>query len=310
MEKEKNTENTGEAGTGQDIQWHPAFVSAMNLEFAENRKDLVFEREHNLNTKPLEIDLLIKKEADACIRNEIGHFFRKYNILEYKAPGDRLDVDSYYKATAYGCLYKTHGETVDGRKAGEITVSLLRYARPEGLLRYFAQEGTTVEETGNGIYRLSGKRILFPTQVVVIRELPEETHASLRVLARKPRREDVGRFLGIMRKLTGKAEREYAQSVLEVVLSADRKWAEKQRGGEDMGPVLAEIMEPELREAEKKGMAKGIEEGMAKGIEEGMAQGIRGTVNILRGFGLGHAEIREAVMRQYGLSGEETEKFL
>ena len=49
---------------------------------------------------------------------------------------------------------------------------------------------------------------------------------------------------------------------------------------------------------------------MAKGIEEGMAQGIRGTVNILRGFGLGHAEIREAVMRQYGLSGEETEKFL
>lgn len=100
MEKEKNTENTGEAGTGQDIQWHPAFVSAMNLEFAENREDLVFEREHNLNTKPLEIDLLIKKEADACIRNEIGHFFRKYNILEYKAPGDRLDVDSYYKATA------------------------------------------------------------------------------------------------------------------------------------------------------------------------------------------------------------------
>lgn len=67
----------------KDIQWHPVFVSAMNLEFLENREDLVFEREYNLNTKPLEIDLLIiKKEKEVSIRNEIGHFFRKYNILE------------------------------------------------------------------------------------------------------------------------------------------------------------------------------------------------------------------------------------
>lgn len=95
----------------KDIQWHPAFVSAMNLEFTENRADLVFEREYNLNTKPLEIDLLIiKKEKDVRIHNEIGYFFRKYNILEYKAPGDQLDVDSYYKAVAYGCLYKAYGK--------------------------------------------------------------------------------------------------------------------------------------------------------------------------------------------------------
>ena len=43
----------------KDIQWHPAFVAAMNLELLENRKDLVFEKEYNRNTKPLEIDLLI-----------------------------------------------------------------------------------------------------------------------------------------------------------------------------------------------------------------------------------------------------------
>ena len=33
------------------IQWHPAFISAMNLELMENQKDLVFEREYNMNTK-------------------------------------------------------------------------------------------------------------------------------------------------------------------------------------------------------------------------------------------------------------------
>ena len=44
------------------IQWHPGFVVAMNLEFAENREQLIFEKEYNLNTKPLEIDLLVVKK--------------------------------------------------------------------------------------------------------------------------------------------------------------------------------------------------------------------------------------------------------
>lgn len=67
----------------KDIQWHPAFISAMNLELANDRENLIFEREYNLNTRPLEIDLLIiKKKKGVRISNEIGHFFREYNVLE------------------------------------------------------------------------------------------------------------------------------------------------------------------------------------------------------------------------------------
>jgi len=48
-----------------NIQWHPAFIAAMNLEMAENRNILQFHREYNLNVKPLLIDLLItKKHSD------------------------------------------------------------------------------------------------------------------------------------------------------------------------------------------------------------------------------------------------------
>lgn len=57
------------------IQWHPGFVAAMNLELKENKNDMVFEKEHNLNTKPLAVGLLvIKKEASVHISNEIGAF--------------------------------------------------------------------------------------------------------------------------------------------------------------------------------------------------------------------------------------------
>ena len=64
------------------IQWHPGFVAAMNLEFAKDREGLVFEKEYNLNTKPLEIDLLvIRKDSSLRISNEIGILFKGHNIM-------------------------------------------------------------------------------------------------------------------------------------------------------------------------------------------------------------------------------------
>ena len=49
-------------------QWHPAFVSAMKLELLEDAEYLDYTSEYNLNTKPLEMDLLIvKKDKDVEI---------------------------------------------------------------------------------------------------------------------------------------------------------------------------------------------------------------------------------------------------
>ena len=57
------------------VQWHPGFVAAITLELKQNRENLLIQREHNLNTKPLEVDvLIIRKEKTEEIRNEIGKF--------------------------------------------------------------------------------------------------------------------------------------------------------------------------------------------------------------------------------------------
>ena len=283
----------------KDIQWHPAFVSAMSLELWDHRNDLVFERERNLNTKPLEIDLLIiKKEKDSPIRDDIWRFFRKHNILEYKAPGDRLNVDSYYKALAYACLYKSYGETVDSRKADDITVSLIRDSKPEGLLRLLEGSGSIVTNVQPGVYHLSGANTLFPTQVVVTGELTGEGHAFLKVLTRAPQKSDLSRFLDLYKGFRIQAEREYAESILEVFTKANRKWMELWKGEDSMGTALMEIMAPELQEAKN------------KGIEEGIEKGILGAVDILRGLGLTREEIKNAVMARYSLTDKETDKFL
>ncbi|MBP3195755.1 MAG: hypothetical protein J6N21_01960, partial [Butyrivibrio sp.] len=108
------------------------FCAAMKLELKANKKDLSFETERTLNTKPIQIDLLvIKKQKHAKIINEVGRFFRQHNIFEYKSPDDELGIDEYFKTIAYACLYKANGEKEDGIKSSDVTISLVH----EGMTR-------------------------------------------------------------------------------------------------------------------------------------------------------------------------------
>ena len=84
------------------LQWHPAFYADIQIELEEEAGLLVFENEHQLGTKPKEIDVLIvKKEAEVPIRKNIGRIFRKHNIVEYKSPTDYLSIDDFYKVYGY-----------------------------------------------------------------------------------------------------------------------------------------------------------------------------------------------------------------
>ncbi|MCI8764699.1 MAG: hypothetical protein HFG58_09035 [Lachnospiraceae bacterium] len=228
------------------IQWHPGFVAAINLELAENRDDLIYEKEYNLNTEPLEIDLLvIKKDKDVQIANEIGRMFKGNNILEYRSPEDRMDIDSFYKAGAYASLYKAYGETVDERKADDITVSLVREAKPDGLFRYFREHKVEVSNPYPGIYYvLDG--VLFFTQVIVTRELNGKNHGWLKSLSDKLKKQEMEALLNRARSLSGKLERELADAVLEVSVKANREIVEELKGDEAMCQALLEIMEPEI----------------------------------------------------------------
>lgn len=288
------------------IQWHPGFVAAMNLEFAKDREGLIFEKEYNLNTKPLEIDLLvIKKEASVQIANEIGNLFKGHNIMEYKSPEDSLDIDAFYKAGAYASLYKSYGETTDAIKAEEVTVSLVRESRPESLFQYFREHDHTVSNPYQGIYYIEGA-VLFPTQIVVTRELDEESHIWLRALSERMEKQNMVRLLESVERLSGKADKEYADSVLEVSIGANKHVIEELIGDENMCQALMEIMEPQLLLREKEGRREGRREGR----KEGRKEGIRGTVDTLRDFGHEDAEIKRAIMQRYSLSEEEAKEYL
>ena len=281
-----------------DIQWHPGFVAAMNLELAGERENLVYEKEYNLNVKPLEIDLLvIKKDRNIQIANETGRLFRGHNIMEYKSPDDHLDIDTFYKSEAYACLYKAYGERVDERAADDITVSIVRDGKPEGLFEYFREHKIRMENPYCGIYYVMDG-VLFPTQIIVTKELDKGSHIWLKALSNKMEKQDMRELLGRIDSLTERFDRELADAVLEISVRANQGIVDELKGESSMCQALLEIMEPEIN--------KIVEEA----VQETTRKSVLGIVESLRGFGIGDNQIKETIMKNYNLSSKEAEGYL
>lgn len=231
------------------IQWHPGFYGAAELELISNKGDLEFQREFNLGKEPLRMDLLIiKKLADEEIKNEIGHIFKKYNVIEYKSPDDSLSIDDYYKTVGYACLYKGLGEVVNLIPAEELTVSIFREGYPRELFEALKMSGLKVEERYSGIYYISG-HILFDTQIVVTGRLDKETHRSLRVLSGKAHVDDVRAFIEVASRMTDPGDRNNIDAVLQVSVSANQELYEEIRRNSVMCEALRELMKDEIKGA-------------------------------------------------------------
>ena len=308
------------------VQWHPGFVAAMNLELAKNRDDLIFVKEYNLNTKPLEVDLLvIKKDKCVATDNEIGAIFRGHNIVEYKSPQDHLDIDTFYKVGAYAGLYKSYGETVDSIKADDITVSLVRDAKPVEIFRYFEKHEYTITTPYRGVYYIEGM-VLFPTQIIVTKELERDAHIWLKVLSDRIEKQDMEELLKRISRLTEQGDRELADSVLEVSAQVNREVLEELKGDDNMSEALLEIfmpiVEPLIEADIKTRVEAGIatqmllaketvaKEALKEGILEGKKEGIQGTVDVLRDLGHEDIEIRQIIQKKYGLTDEELAEYI
>ena len=236
-----------------NIQWHPGFYGAAELEFLSNKGDLEFQREYNLSKEPIRMDLLIiKKLADVRIKNELGHIFKKYNVVEYKSPDDALSIDDYYKTVGYACLYKRLGETVDQIPADELTISIFRESYPREMFEAMKNLGMEIKEYYPGIYYISGKQTLFDTQIVVTKQLDKETHRTLRVLSKHVREEDVRAFVKRAAKISEPGDRNNVDAVLQVSVSANKELYEAiRRCDKVMCEALRELMKEDFEKQER-----------------------------------------------------------
>lgn len=263
MSKRESATKTDE----NDILWHSGHYAAIKLEFLENDADLTYETEHQLNHEPIRIDLLvIKKNKDIQIANELGAAFRGYNIMEYKSEEDSLSIDTVFKANAYAMLYKAYADEVDGIKIDDITVTLTRLGYPRNAMKALAKQGYAIEEKNQGIYMVTGRAIL-PTQIIVISRLKEELHFWITKLRKSITKEQILQVLKKGKELNEKKIDLYIGPLINVLADANRKAMDKIREEEpDMGNYFRELFKDDLEKQWNDGVAKGEEIANIKNI--------------------------------------------
>lgn len=88
------------------LQWHPAFYASLQIEFAEEADELIFESEHTLGTKPMLIDVIIikKKFEEASKMCEALYALFKDDIEAAKKNGwDEGRLEGKLEATISSC---------------------------------------------------------------------------------------------------------------------------------------------------------------------------------------------------------------
>ncbi len=246
----------------QVLQWHPAFYASLQIEFAEEADKLIFENEHQLGTKPKEIDvLIIKKNSKDRIQKNIGRIFRTHNIIEYKSPNDYLSVDDFYKVYGYACFYKADTPREGTIPPEEITISFVSRNYPDKMMKHLQEvRHMDIMEGEQGIYYIDND--IFQIQLIVTSELPEELNLWLRNLTNDlADSKTIERLLHEYKYHTHESN---YKSAMNIIINANMQ-VFKEVG--KMCDALMELMKDEL-EAKK---AQGIEQGIEQRIEQSVS---------------------------------------
>ncbi len=242
------------------ISYHQGFYGAAELEFRLERAEMTFYREYNLSKEPQRIDILVVvKEPDVQIENEVGKFFKQHNVIEYKSPDDGLTIDDLFKTIGYACQYKALGETVDQIPEDQITVSLFRDTYPRRLFKALEESGRTITQPYPGIYYVKG-HLQFDTQIVVISQLTADRHSALRVLSNHAKEADVRRFLTESAALKKQGDRHNIDAVLQVSVQANGDLYGKIRRDDNMSPAFEELMQDVIEEKVEERVEQRVEE--------------------------------------------------
>ena len=223
------------------LQWHPAFFAEIQIELQEDAEHLIFENEHQLGTKPKEIDvLIIKKDKGRVIRKNIGRIFRQHNIVEYKSPLDYLSIDDFYKVYGYTCFYKSDTSQMDSIPIEELTITLVTGKYPRKLIHHLKTKlRYQVKKAESGIYYVTGDKI--PIQIIVTKELTEAENLWLKSLTNELEQNETAEKL--LEEYSKNQANALYRSVMELIVRANKQKFEEVKG---MCDALRELMKDEI----------------------------------------------------------------
>ncbi len=242
--------------------WHPAFFAGIQIELEEDADNLIFENEHQLGTKPMEIDvLIIKKETDRPVKKNIGRIFKKYNIIEFKSPDDSLNVDDFYKVYGYTCFYKADARYINSIPAEELTITFVAEKYPRKLIEHLKNvKKYRVDEKEKGIYYVYGD--LIPIQILITRKLSGEENLWLKSLTNKLNETAAAEKL--IENYMDHKESSLHRSMIETIMRANQKLFQEVNG---MSDIFMEIVQEKFDRKLKEEVDKAVESAVEEAVE-------------------------------------------
>lgn len=253
------------------LQWHPAFYAGLQIELEDEADQLIFENEHQLGTKPKEIDvLIIKKEPFYSVKKNIGRIFRIHNIIEYKSPMDYLSIDDFYRVYGYACFYKADTGGADSIPIEELTISFVCKQYPQKLAFHLVEHrGCSIHWQEAGIYYVNGDKI--PIQIIITSQLSEQENLWLKSLTDELNQtSETERLVSEYQKHKNNT---LYESVMDIIVRANRDTFEE---ANTMCAALEELVEKiyhDKLEELMQNRQKELEAMLQKGFDEGQAEG-------------------------------------
>ena len=230
--------------------WHREFERIFRSDAKVYGDDVVIRAEEELGIDPPRVDYLVLDDLKRLMSGgkSIFRIFRQHNIIEYKNPNDVLNQRVISKAIGYANLYIGLAEHKDDRPRNEVSISIFRESRNDGLFRTMLTDGTLEKTDVDGIYRIL-KLTDLPMQIVVIGELKGEEYAAYRLLSEHADEKDVEIVAEKIRKAQTPDEQENGQRLMEFVEKKNPGILRRAIGGdEDMASILMDVLEPEINE--------------------------------------------------------------
>ena len=250
-QQHETVENSGHESSRRDKnedlynQYHPPFCDAMIQIFEHDTCKYEYKREYFLNSRLNRIDLLIiKKRKNSVSGKGLGKIFRKYNIFEYKSPGQALGEREYHISMAYANLYAGYMKKVQFE---ELTVSFVREGKPRKLFDYFKEHGFQISMPEKGIYYVK-KLDHIDMQVIITRELGDE-YIWLKALSGRLGKEDAVKLTEEAKKEKNPLGKMRIKTILNLVaeLNQDKTWMKEMK---TMG--IRDLFKEEFEERDQK----------------------------------------------------------
>ena len=267
--------------------WHSGFEAILKIDTHKYGDKVAIRVEHTLGEEPPRIDFVILvNDGGVAFDKEIFWIFKKFNIIEYKNPGDTLDEKTIRKMIGYVNFFIALSDKGEGVTVNDVTASIFRSAKPVKLFAEMEKAGTFEKTETSGIYLVKNLTD-FPFQIVITGELKGDEYSAYRTLKKNAKREDVKRVIAAGDAETDGLTREHYRVLMNLVTDKNRKLIEGIRKEgvmtvldiykEEVDEIANERADERVKEADERWSATMREE--RRRVMDNTAAGIRNIMS-------------------------------